>query len=185
MTRKIEKGREKNKGGRPISHGSYSLISKDKILAEHPSLKRYLRAFEAGMIKHLEKQGPISTPQFSLVDLAVSDLAIIKGIQIYTGRVGIIDRGRLEREKTLALTPVLADSFLSYQNALRRTLVLLGIKLEDVEMPLVLRLLEQETESGKVLTAEVPEEDGDPEDGGGDGRDGERNNDNDKEVEND
>jgi len=140
-----------SKIGRPISHGAYSLIAQGEILKQHPFLRRYLRAVHLGLVNDLGGPARLTTAQNLLIDGVIAKLAVIKSCEIYLGKTGIIDGAVLRRERVLALQPVLKESYLAFQNSMQRALDLLGIKLSDIETPLVLKLLEEEN---KVVDVE-------------------------------
>lgn len=111
----------KKKPGRPPRSGAYSLIVKAGELPKRRTyLRAYLQAARDGLIEDLgPREADLTTAQRVLVDRAVSKLSVVRCIEEHVKEEGVF-RGR-------ELSPVMAKSYITYCESIRRDLEALGI----------------------------------------------------------
>ena len=119
------------RGGRPPKHGIYSLAAQDRLLAKHPHIKSYALAVRDAWIAELiDAHGSLTASQKVLVDRANSKLVLLALIEESLAENGIWRRDMVQRRKVLACEPCF-DTYGALDNALRRDLILLGIKKQE------------------------------------------------------
>jgi len=132
MTKKSVKYRR----GRPWRHGGYSIIHRDRAIADHPEIRRYLEACREGLVKDLGgSEDKLSEQQRIMIDRIISRLGICRLIEVYVEKCGLFRRDRLEGEKVLELEPALGVNYLAFSNSIDRALQALGLgKREEADV---------------------------------------------------
>jgi len=138
----------KKKPGRPPQSGAYSLMVKaGELPRQRTYLRAYLQAARDGLIEDLgPREEDLTTAQRVLADRAVSKLSVVRCIEEHVKKEGVF-RGR-------ELSPVLAKSYITYCESIRRDLEALGISKragERVQSPLEIAA---EIDKGKVEAAQ-------------------------------
>ncbi len=112
---KKEKKRPGRKPGVKVKHGAYSLM-----VQRRTDLRVYLQAARDGLIEDLgPREADLTTAQLVLVDRAISKLSAVRCIEEYIKKVGVFKGGELN--------PVMAKSYITYCESIRRDLEALGI----------------------------------------------------------
>jgi hypothetical protein len=113
--------RKRFKRGRPPRHGGYSLILKSGGLPESRTyLRTYITEVRRDMIRDLgPRESDLTAAARMVLDRAVSKLCIIRVIEEWVKEEGVFKGGEL--------SPVLAKSYITYCESLRRDLLTLGI----------------------------------------------------------
>jgi hypothetical protein len=104
-----------------MKHGGYSLMVKSGELPERRSyLRAYLTEVREGLILDLgPTEEDLTTAQRVILDRAISKLCLIRCIEEFIKEQGVF--------KGIELSPVLAQSYLSYCESLERSFRTLGI----------------------------------------------------------
>jgi len=144
MTKKRADKKAKKRPGRPPQSGAYSLIVRG---GELPKRRTYLRAYlqncRDGLIEDL---GPgeedLTTAQRVLIDRAISKLGIVRCIEESVKEGGAF--------KGKELSSVLAKSYITYCESIRRDLEALGISKRAGERVLSPLEIAAEIDAGKA-----------------------------------
>lgn len=144
------RNRKRFKRGRPPRHGGYSLILK---AGELPESRTYLRAHitevRRDLIRDLGPQESDLTAAARMVlDRAVSKLCIIRVIEEWVKEEGVFRGGEL--------SPVLAKSYITYCESLRRDLMSLGISKRVSDQLMDPRQIEAEIDARKATPLSQP-----------------------------
>jgi hypothetical protein len=110
-----------SKRGRPFKHGGYSLMVRAGEVPERMTkVRAYLSGVRAGLVRDVAGQEEaMTTAQGVLVDRAISLLGVLRTIEESLSEKGIMQGS--------ALSPILRENYISYNNTLRLTLAALGI----------------------------------------------------------
>ena len=124
---------QKRRIGRPPKHYGYSLpIHRDGIIAEHPELRQWLQGCRDGLIDNLGGvEDELTQAQQIIVDRVISKLSMVRLIEIYLAKNGILRRDRVQ-EKILEAEPIV-QIWLQVNNAIRSDLQILGIDKRQIE----------------------------------------------------
>jgi hypothetical protein len=157
MSDKLTKLKPKARLGRPPIHAAFSLVAQDKILAEHPYLRRYLELRYNEIVRDVAgSEDGLSGPQKVLIDSLLSRIKKRLVLEIYFERYGLFEERRLER-KILEGQPIL-KFYLSLCAGIDRGLALLGLNKRQEKVVDLADYIEQKYGKGKA-------KDGQPEEG--------------------
>jgi hypothetical protein len=117
----MKKTKAKKHTGRPPRHGGYSIMIR---MGELPERRAYLRGYltrvREGLIRDMgPAEEDLTTAERVVLDRAVSTLSVIRCIEEF-----IRERGVFQGEE---LNPVLAKSYVTYVESLKRSLQALGM----------------------------------------------------------
>ena len=121
MGYEMTKSKRKKHTGRPPRHGGYSIMIR---MGELPERRAYLRGYltrvREGLIRDMgPAEEDLTTAERVVLDRAVSTLSVIRCIEEF-----IRERGVFQSEE---LNPVLAKSYVTYVESLKRSLQALGM----------------------------------------------------------
>ena len=121
MSENKTKKKRKSKLGRPPKHGGYSLLTKGELPENRKYIRRYLTNVRESLIRDL---GPteenLSAAQTILIDRIVVKLGVVRCIEEYIRENSVMEGDRL--------APSLRESYLTYNESIRRDLMALGIQ---------------------------------------------------------
>jgi hypothetical protein len=117
----MKKTKRKKHTGRPPRHGAYSIMVRvGDLPARRSYLRGYLTRVREGLIRDLgPSEEDLTTAERVVLDRAVSTLSVIRCIEEF-----IRERGVFQGEE---LNPVLAKSYVTYVESLKRSLQALGM----------------------------------------------------------
>jgi hypothetical protein len=94
-----DKSKEKNRKGRPVRHGAYSIIHRDTLLKAQPLIRRYLEDVRIGLVRDISggTEDDLSEQQRVMIDRIINRLAICRLIEAYCERYGVFRKDMLKR----------------------------------------------------------------------------------------
>jgi hypothetical protein len=110
---------------RPVKHGLYSWISSKKVPGGRAfqAVRRDLTTMRAELLEAHGGEG-VTPDAKILIDAVVEAAGVTKILGLYVRKYGVVD-ARAAKRGSLELTPLLAKSWVSYNNAVRQGLLAL------------------------------------------------------------
>jgi len=132
------------KPGKPpqhIKHGGYSFLVRGELPENRTHVLKYLTAVREGIVRDLgPTEEDLTAAQIVLIDRVVTKLGVVRCIEEYIRENTVMQGARL--------APSLRESYLTYNESIRRDLVALGINK---------RVGEDSDDLHKYLSAKYPE----------------------------
>jgi hypothetical protein len=126
MSENKTKKKRKLKLGRPPKHGGFSYLVKSELPENRKYIRRYLTNVRESLIRDLgPTEEDLSAAQIILIDRVVTKLGVIRCIEEYIRENTVMEGDRL--------APSLRESYLHYNESIRRDLMALGIQRKESE----------------------------------------------------